>query len=299
MNSQFKGTAVALATPFDDKKNIDFNALERLVNHCLEGGVETLVVLGTTGESTSLSIEEKHAVLDFVIKVNNRRANLVAGFGGNNTKTVIASIQSYHFKGIDAILSVSPAYNRPSQEGIYQHFMAIEFASPCPIILYNVPGRTGSNMTAETTLRLAKASSKFIAVKEASGNLTQCMKIVQGKPKDFLVFSGDDNLTLPMLSLGMDGVISVVANAYPRMFSKMVRLGLQGDFATAQLLHYRLLKIINLLFAEGNPAGVKAVLEQLNICSQNLRSPLNPISERLLNKMRKEMVVIASSEKRI
>lgn len=292
MNQQFRGTGVALVTPFNEQRQIDFDALERLVNHCVNGGVESLVVLGTTGESAVMTTEEKHAVLDFVIKINNGRASIVAGFGGNDTQAVIRAMDAYHFDGVDAILSVSPAYNKPTQEGIFQHFMEIEAVAPRPIILYNVPGRTSSNMTAATTLRLAHASDKFIAVKEASGNLAQCMEIVQNKPENFLVLSGDDNLTLPMLSFGMDGVISVVGNAYPRIFSDMVRLGLAGDFATARPLHYSLLKMIDLLFVEGNPAGVKAALEQQGICKQYLRLPLVPVGATTLEAIQQENVLL-------
>jgi 4-hydroxy-tetrahydrodipicolinate synthase len=275
----FSGTGVALVTPFH-KGNIDFDALERLINHCINGGVEFLVSLGTTGESVTLSPSEQHQVLDFTVKIVNKRVKIVAGFGGNNTAAVIKAIQAYHFEGIDGILSASPAYNKPSQEGIFQHFMAIGAIAPKPIILYNVPGRTGSNMSAATTLRLANANPIFVAVKEASGNLEQCMQIVLGeKPKDFAILSGDDNLTLPMLALGMDGLISVVANAYPSDYSDMVRAGLAGNFEEARPLHYKYVDLINLLFADGNPAGVKKVLNLLGICSQDVRLPLVPANE--------------------
>jgi 4-hydroxy-tetrahydrodipicolinate synthase len=270
----FSGTGVALVTPFH-KGNIDFDALEHLINHCINGGVEFLVSLGTTGESVTLSPSEQHQVLDFTVKIVNKRVKIVAGFGGNNTAAVIKAIQAYHFEGIDGILSASPAYNKPSQEGIFQHFMAKGAIAPKPIILYNVPGRTGSNMSAATTLRLANANPIFVAVKEASGNLEQCMQIVLGeKPADFAVLSGDDNLTLPMLALGMDGLISVVANAYPSDYSDMVRAGLAGNFEEARPLHYKYVDLVNLLFADGNPAGVKKVLNLLGICSQDVRLPL-------------------------
>lgn len=276
MSKLFRGTGVALVTPFKNGA-VDYDGLERLINHNIEGGLEFLVSLGTTGESVTLSKKEKHAVLDFTVKVTNGRIPVVAGFGGNNTAAVIEEIKSYHFKGIAGILSASPAYNKPTQEGIYQHFMAIEKVAPCPIILYNVPGRTSSNMTAETTLRLANASDKFVAVKEASGNLAQCMQIVNGaKPEHFSVLSGDDNLTLPMLAFGMDGLISVVGNAYPKAYSDMVRAGLAGDFETARTIHYRLMDLVDLLFVDGNPAGIKKALECLDICSQELRLPLVP-----------------------
>lgn len=276
MSKLFRGTGVALVTPFSHGQ-VDYDALERLICHNIEGGVEFLVSLGTTGESVTLTEEEKHAVLDFTVKIAAGRVPVVAGFGGNNTAAVIQSIQKYHFKGISGILSASPAYNKPTQEGIYQHFMAIEKVAPCPIILYNVPSRTGSNMTAETTLRLANASDKFVAVKEASGNLAQCMQIVMGqKPAHFSVLSGDDNLTLPMLACGMDGLISVVGNAYPKEYSDMVRAGLAGDFTTARTLHYHFVDLVDLLFVDGNPAGVKYVLDCLGICREELRLPLVP-----------------------
>ncbi|BDS10315.1 4-hydroxy-tetrahydrodipicolinate synthase [Aureispira anguillae] len=276
MNKLFRGTGVALVTPFKDGA-IDYNGLERLINFNIEGGVEFLVSLGTTGESVTLTEEEKHAVLDFTVKITAGRIPIVAGFGGNNTAAVIKSIQNYHFKGIAGILSASPAYNKPTQEGIYQHFMAIEAVAPCPIILYNVPGRTASNMTAATTLRLANASNKFVAVKEASGNLAQCMQIIKGKkPAHFAVLSGDDNLTLPLLACGADGLISVVGNAYPQIYSDLVRAGLVGDFGTARNLHYQLMDLVDLLFVDGNPAGVKHALNCLGICGEELRLPLVP-----------------------
>ncbi|WMX12860.1 MULTISPECIES: 4-hydroxy-tetrahydrodipicolinate synthase [unclassified Aureispira] len=276
MSKIFTGTGVALVTPFKNGV-VDYDGLERLINHNIDGGVEFLVSLGTTGESVTLSETEKHAVLDFTVKIAAGRVAIVAGFGGNNTAAVIKSIQNYHFKGIDGILSASPAYNKPTQEGIYQHFMAIAAVAPCPIILYNVPGRTASNMTAATTLRLANASDKFVAIKEASGNLAQCMEIVNGaKPANFSVLSGDDNLTLPMLACGMDGLISVIGNAYPQGYSDMVRAGLAGDFLKARNLHYSFMQLVDLLFVDGNPAGIKYVLHQLGICEEELRLPLVP-----------------------
>lgn len=279
MSKLFKGTGVALVTPFKNGL-VDYQGLERLINHNIEGGVEFLVSLGTTGESVTLNKEEQHAVLDFTIKIVADRVLIVAGFGGNNTAAVIEAIKDYHFDGIDGILSASPAYNKPTQEGIFQHFMAIQAIAPCSIILYNVPGRTASNMTAETTLRLANASDKFVAVKEASGNLAQCMQIVNGaKPTHFSVLSGDDNLTLPMLACGMDGLISVVGNAYPKEYSNMVRAGLAGDFVKARNLHYSFMNLVDLLFVDGNPAGIKYVLQELDICKEELRLPLVPATE--------------------
>lgn len=285
MRKLFTGTGVALVTPFKGGV-VDYDGLERLINHTIKGGVEFLVSLGTTGESVTLSEEEQQAVLDFTVKVTAGRASIVAGFGGNNTAALIQKIQKYHFKGIDGILSASPAYNKPTQEGIYQHFMAIAAVAPCPIILYNVPGRTASNMTAETTLRLANASDKFVAIKEASGDLAQCMEIVNGaKPAHFSVLSGDDNLTLPMLACGMDGLVSVIANAYPQEYSDLVRAGLNGDFAKARALHYSFMNLVDLLFVDGNPAGVKYALQQLGICGEELRLPLVPATEQTKESM--------------
>jgi 4-hydroxy-tetrahydrodipicolinate synthase len=278
MSKLFTGTGVALVTPFKNGL-VDYEGLEGLINHTIEGGVEFLVSLGTTGESVTLTLAEKQAVLDFTVKIVAGRVAIVAGFGGNDTAALIHSIKDYHFKGIDGILSASPSYNKPTQEGIYQHFMAIAAIAPCPIILYNVPGRTASNMTAETTLRLANASDKFVGIKEASGSLGQCMEIVNGsKPAHFSVLSGDDNLTLPMLACGMDGLISVVGNAYPKEYSDLVRAGLVGDFAKARKLHYSFLNLVDLLFIDGNPAGVKYVLQQLDICGEELRLPLVPVT---------------------
>lgn len=277
--NKFRGTGIALVTPFANGA-VDFPGLECVINHCIDGGVEYLVSLGTTGESVTLTDAESIEILEFTIKTVAERVPIIAGFGANNTQAVIEKIKAFHFEGIDAILSVSPYYNKPTQEGIYQHYMALAEAAPRPIIIYNVPSRTGSNITAETTLRLAHASKKFIAVKEASGDLAQCMDIVKSKPNDFLVISGDDILTLPMLSFGIDGVISVLGNACPRPFSDMVRHALNGDFTTAAQLHFSLLEIMNLLFVEGNPAGVKAALEVQNICSKEVRLPLVQFSEK-------------------
>jgi len=284
MYSQFRGTGVALVTPFNQGK-IDFDALEKLINFNIEGDVDFLVSLGTTGESPTLSKEEKLNVLAFTAEITNDRVPLVAGFGGNNTAAVLQSIRDFHFSKYGAILSVSPAYNKPTQQGIIKHFEAIAQETPKPIILYNVPSRTGSNMTAETTLHLAHSNSKFIAVKEASGNQHQTMKIVKQKPEHFLVLSGDDLITLPMLSFGIDGVISVVANAFPKRFSDMVRYGLDGNFETARHLHFSLMDIIDLLFVDGNPAGVKAALELLGICSKEVRLPLAELPDHTYKKM--------------
>lgn len=288
MTNIFRGTGVALVTPFKDGQ-VDYPSLAKLIEHCINGGLDYLVSLGTTGESVTLSKKEKIAVLDFTVKQAAARVKIVGGFGGNNTAEVIESIQNYHFEGVDGILSVSPAYSKPTQEGIYQHYMAVAAIAPRPIILYNVPGRTSSNMTAQTTLRLAHANKKFVAIKEASGDLRQCMEIIKNRPENFAVVSGDDNLTLPMLGFGMDGVISVIANAYPQEYADMVQAGFNNDFETARQLHYSLVDLVDLLFVEGNPGGIKAVLEQLGICSQELRLPLVNISQSTYTKIAQEV----------
>jgi 4-hydroxy-tetrahydrodipicolinate synthase len=294
MALNLRGTGVALVTPFKNNQ-VDYAGLERLIEHNIKGGVEFLVTMGTTGESVTLTKKEKIEVMDFTIRTAAGRAGIVAGFGGYNTAEVIEQMQSYHFEGVDAILSVSPAYNKPTQEGIFRHYMALADVTPRPIILYNVPGRTGSNMSAETTIRLANASDKFIAVKEASGNMRQCMEIIYGRPDGFIVLSGDDNITLPLIACGAEGVISVVGNAYPREFSDMTRAALAGDYETAKKLHYKLLHLIDLLFVEGNPGGIKANLEILGICSSEVRLPLAPISDNTFEALKKaaEKLVIS------
>jgi 4-hydroxy-tetrahydrodipicolinate synthase len=277
MNKLFSGLGVALVTPFKAGA-VDFDALASLIEHNINGGVDFLVSLGTTGETATLTEVERIDVLEFTIHQAAGRVKIVAGFGGNNTAALVASIKAYHFKGVDAILSASPAYNKPTQAGIFEHYMAIEAISPVPIIIYNVPGRTASNISASTTLRLANASAKFIGIKEASGDLAQCMQIVKGsKPASFAVLSGDDNLTLAMLSLGMDGLISVVANAFPAAYTQLVHAGLHAQFEQARKIHYQYMDLVDLLFVEGNPAGIKAVLEQMGICDAELRLPLVPV----------------------
>jgi 4-hydroxy-tetrahydrodipicolinate synthase len=285
IQQKLRGTGVALVTPFTEKGEVNYNGLERLINHCIDGGVEYLVSLGTTGESVNLTKEEKLEVLNFTIEKNAGRVPVVAGFGGNSTHSLIKEIEQYHFKGVDAILSVSPYYNKPTQEGIYQHYKAVAAAAPRPVILYNVPGRTSSNMTAATTLRLAEVPN-IIGMKEASGDFNQCMQIVKNKPKDFLVISGDDNITLGLVAYGLDGVISVVGQAFPKIFTEMVRQSLKGDFEKARELHYKLNDITDMLFAEGNPAGVKCALELLGVCESHLRLPLVGVSATLHAKMK-------------
>lgn len=286
---QFMGTGVALVTPFKSDLSIDFNALERLVSHCIEGGVEYLVVMGTTGENPSLSKSEKKQVLAAVIEAAAGQVPIVYGVGGNNTATLVEELKTEDYKGVDAVLSVSPYYNKPTQEGIYQHYKALSEASPLPIILYNVPGRTGSNMSAATTLRLARDFDNIIGIKEASGDLNQVMTIINERPEGFLVISGDDNLTFPMLALGANGVISVSGQAFPAVFTEMVRLALAGNFSAARPLHYRLFDITNMLFEEGNPGGVKACLDIQSLMEPYMRQPLWPISNDLRNRLEKEM----------
>ena len=289
MLRKISGTGVALVTPFKSDLSIDFEALTSLVNHCVDGNIDFLVVMGTTGESVTLSLEEKNAVLDCVKQANNNRLPIVLGIGGNNTDYIIQSFSSYNLDGVDAILSVSPAYNKPTQEGIYQHFKAISKSSPLPLILYNVPGRTSSNMTSETTLRLAFDFANIIAVKEASGDMEQIMEIIAKKPIDFKVLSGDDAITLPIILMGGDGVISVLGQALPKDFSSMVKYGLKGDLKASKELHYKILSFVEPLFVEGNPAGIKTLLNLLGICKQEVRLPLVKSSAKLKSIFEQEL----------
>ena len=283
----FRGSGVALVTPFTAKGEVDFNALGRLIDYCIDGGIQYLVALGTTGESVNLSKEEKVAILDFTVEQTMGRVPIVAGFGGNNTHALIQEIESFHFNGIDAVLSVSPYYNKPTQQGIIEHYKAVALASRKPVILYNVPGRTGSNMTAETTIALSEVDN-IIGVKEASGNFSQCMQIVKHTRKEFLKISGDDNITLPLIALGFDGVISVSGQGFPKQFSEMVNLSLKGDFEQARALHYTLVDVTDMLFAEGNPGGIKEVLKLAGICEAHMRLPLVGISAGLQAKIKTE-----------
>ena len=285
-NLDLTGTGVAIVTPFKKDGSIDFNALKKLVNHLVNGKVEYLVVMGTTGESVTLSKEEKQKVIDCVVKENKKRIPLVLGVGGNDTTEVAKQISKVDVKAFSAILSVSPYYNKPSQEGIYQHYKAISKASKLPIILYNVPGRTASNIAWDTTIRLAKDFKNIIAIKEASGSIEQAMKIINSRPKNFLVISGDDNLTLPIIASGGDGVISVVANAFPKDFSDMVRAAIEDDMAKARKLHYKLMDITDQLFADGNPGGIKQALSVLKICDTYLRLPLVEPNDKVKQKLK-------------
>lgn len=274
------GMGVALVTPFDKNKDIDFPALERVVNHVVDNGADFLVVLGTTGETPTLTSEEKFAVTKFVRKIAGGRIPLVLGVGGNNTAEVISHLKNWDLSGYSAILSVVPAYNKPPQEGIFCHFKAIAEASPLPVILYNVPGRTGVNMTAETTLRLAREVPGIIGIKEASGNLKQIQQLLREKPDGFTVLSGDDSLTYPLMTLGAQGVISVLGNAYTKDFADMVHLCLEGNYIEAVDYHYKYRDFIPLLFVDGNPAGVKCVLHDMGLLENELRLPLVPVSEK-------------------
>ena len=283
---QLRGTGVAIVTPFDEKEQIDFPALGNIINFLIEGGVEYIVSLGTTGETPVLDKAEKKEILQFTYETVGGRIPVVAGIGGNFTKAVIQELEQLPLDKAAAILSVSPAYNKPSQEGIYLHYRSVAESSPLPILLYNVPGRTGRNMTADTTLRLA-ALSNIVGIKEASGMMDQCAVILQEKPENFLVISGDDALSLPLLAAGMDGVISVAANAYPAAFSSMVRYCLAGNFDEARIINNRLLPVYDLLFAENNPAGVKAFLHLQGLLKNQLRLPLVPLSQPIFHNVQK------------
>lgn len=271
-----KGMGVALITPFKDDESIDFDALSKLIEYQIQNGIDYLVVLGTTAETPTLTEQEKNEVLSFVIERVKERVPIVLGLGGNNTRGIVERLKTESFQGVDAILSVVPYYNKPSQEGIYQHYKAIAEATRLPIILYNVPGRTGVNMTAETTLRIAREFSNVIAVKEASGNITQMDDIIKNKPANFNVISGDDGITFPLITLGAIGVISVIGNAFPREFGRMVRLALAGDYDSARTIHHRFTELFNLLFVDGNPAGVKSMLNMMGFIENKLRLPLVP-----------------------
>jgi 4-hydroxy-tetrahydrodipicolinate synthase len=271
-----KGMGVALITPFNEDESVDYMSLERLVDYQLQNGTNYLVVLGTTAETPTLTEKEKEKIIQFVVEKVKGRIPLVLGVGGNNTRAVVEQLTQTCYEGIDGILSVVPYYNKPSQEGIYQHYKAIAEATPLPVILYNVPGRTGINMTAETTLRLARDFSAIVAIKEASGNITQIDDIIKHKPKYFDVISGDDSITFPLITLGAVGVISVIGNAFPKEFSRMVRLALEGDFANALNIHRHFSDLFELLSADGNPAGIKSILSKMGYAENTLRLPLLP-----------------------
>lgn len=285
MKNVFAGTGVALVTPLHKYGTIDFASLRKVISHTIDNGIDYLVVLGTTGESVTLSVDEKNAVVEFVIEECDNKVPIVLGIGGNNTQEIVHTIKTQSLEGISGILSVCPYYNKPQPKGIYLHFKTIASVSPLPVILYNVPARTGCNIDAETTLQLARDFNNIVAIKEASGNMSQIMNIIKNKPKDFLVISGDDILTLPMMAMGASGVISVTANAFPAQFSKMVSLCQKGDFKKASEIHYALLDIMEALFEEGSPGGVKAALQILNLAQNNLRLPVVKISKSVYIKL--------------
>lgn len=278
-NNKFKGLGVAMVTPFSSSMAIDYPATDRLLEYLIEGGVDYLVVMGTTGEASTLTDNEKHELIAHVVEKNNQRLPIVLGVGGNSTSSVISSIKHFNLKGVDAILSVTPYYNKPTQKGLEMHFRTVAESSPLPLILYNVPGRTGVNMSAQTTLTLASEVPNIIGIKEASGNLNQMSYILRDRPENFLVISGDDGLALPQMAMGADGIISVVGNAVPKRFSEMVRLANQGKFGEAASIHLELVELIDGLFADGNPGGIKAALSILGIIDNNLRLPLVPVGE--------------------
>jgi len=293
MSKQFKGTGVAIITPFNTDTSIDFNSLTNLVEHLIVGGVDYLVVLGTTGESATLNKEEKRQVVDHVIKVNQGRLPVVVGHGGNNTQGLINTINAFDFEGIDAILSVSPAYNKPTQEGIYQHYAAISKVASRPIILYNVPSRTASNMEPETTIRLAQNFDNIIAIKDATSSLDQIRHLVANNTNDFTILSGDDGLVCEEIQLGIDGVVSVMANVLPQQFSTMVSLALEGKYEEAEEVNTKLMALNDLLYKEGNPAGIKAALVAKEIIkSDTVRLPLVSVTESLKAAIKKELTTL-------
>ena len=285
MKKLFNGTGVALVTPFRKQETIDFSKLEALVNDIIENGCDYIVALGTTSEAATMTITERHAVQDVIVETVAGRCPILLGIGGNNTLEVCDTLTNTNFEGINGILSVAPYYNKPNQRGLAQHFKMISETSPVPVVLYNVPGRTGVNITADTTLQLARECPNIIGIKEASGNLAQVMHILREKPEGFSVISGDDSLTYPMIALGATGVISVIANALPKEMSTMVRLAMKGDVKKALPLHYRMLPLMNAIFDEGNPTGIKALLEIMGKANQVLRMPLVKASKPLYNKL--------------
>ncbi|MCB0689553.1 MAG: 4-hydroxy-tetrahydrodipicolinate synthase [Saprospiraceae bacterium] len=294
ITDQFKGCGVATITPFKQGK-IDFAALERILDYQIEGDVDYLVCLGTTAETATLTEDEQHEIIKKTLDVNQGRKPVVLGnFGGNNTHALQEKFYRYSFDGIDAILSVSPYYNKPTQEGIYQHYLALAEKSPLPIIMYNVPGRTASNINADTVVRLARSHEKIIGIKDASADLIQATKIARNVPPDFLVLSGDDPTTLPFISCGGMGVISVIANAFPKDFTSMSRAAIQGDFKKAREIHQSLIDIHHWLYLEGNPVGIKGCMHLLGLCEYDVRLPLVPISPNTLQRMKEEMDRIPS-----
>lgn len=285
MSERFKGTGTAIVTPFHKDGNIDFNAFESLIEFQIRNEVNYLVFMGTTGEAVTLNHDEQTAIINMAVEIVDKRLPVVIGIGGNNTREIEHTIRNTDFEHIDAVLSVSPYYNKPQQKGIYQHFKSIASLCPVPLIAYNVPSRTGSNIAPETILRLAQDVPNIIAVKEASHNLAQCASIIKNKPEHFLVISGNDDLALPFMAIGGDGVISVIANAFPKEFSQMIRFCLKDEFAKARELHLELLEVIEGIYADGSPSGVKAVLHMKGLIQNTLRLPLVPINKALYNRL--------------
>jgi|SRR5690606_7645701 len=294
MQSKFTGTGVALVTPFKEDLSVDHEALKNIVTYNIENGTDYLVISGTTGESVTITKAEKKAIINTVKETNRKRLPMVLGIGGNNTAEVINEIKNTDLSDFDAILSVSPYYSKPTQEGIYQHFKVVATASPIPVILYNVPGRTSSNMQPETTVRIAGDFPNIIAVKEASGNIAQYLKLLKLKPDNFLVISGDDDLALAAVLAGGSGVISVIGQAYPKYFSEMIRLGLQEKPKEAYALHYKLMEVTSAIFEENNPAGIKGLLHVLGYCKDTVRLPLVPASNQLKEKLKQQAAALKS-----
>src|SRR6476620_3594528 len=285
LQNKLRGTGVALITPFTSNGDIDFDALHKVINHVIDGGVEYVITLGTTGETPTLDKFEKIDLIKLTYKIVDNRVPVVVGIGGNNTKELLDDLETFPLDDATAILSTSPYYSKPSQEGLYQHYKMLAKASPKPILLYNVPGRTGRNINASTTIRLAKEVENIAGIKEASGDIAQCMQILRDAAKDVLIVSGDDALALPLIACGMEGVISVAANAYPKEFSQMIRLCLKNDFAKAKSINDKLIEAYELMFTENNPAGVKAFMTKMGLIQNNLRLPLVPLSETLFDRV--------------
>ena len=281
----FKGLGIALITPFCEDGSVDYKSLVRLMEYQLDNGADFFCILATTGETPCLTKDEKQKIKDLVVSTVNGRVPILMGCGGNNTAAVVEELKTGDFRGIDGVLSVCPYYNKPSQEGLYQHFKAIAAATSLPVVLYNVPGRTEVNLKAETTVRLARDCENIVAIKEASGSLEQVDEIIKNKPKDFAVISGDDALTFPMISCGAEGVISVIGNALPKEFSRMIRLEFKGEYEGARKIHHRFTELFSLLFVDGNPAGVKAMLHEMGFIENVLRLPLVPTRISTLQKM--------------
>jgi len=286
-NKKFRGTGVAIVTPFKNDTSIDFAALGRIIDHVIEGGVNYIVAMWTTGEAPTLTKDEQQAILTYVTESVNDRVAVMAGIGGNNTQEIINCIRELDLTGVDGILSVSPYYNKPGQRGLIQHFTAIATCSPLPVIIYNVPGRTGSNISSDTTLELAHECENIIGIKEASGDIAQIMRIIKGKPENFLVISGDDMLTIPVIASGGSGVISVLANAWPAECSELVNHALKNNLKQAREIHFRFLEVIDLLFADGNPSGIKAFMSGKNLCKNILRLPLVPVNKAVMARIQK------------